>query len=691
MAEKGWTSQVAAAAGVAAGTGAAQLGLGYGLGVVEWSAVPSDDSVWLGSLGWATWIAASATVFGAVIASRLGRANGPWRFALAVSAAVGALLTVALIALPARSAVRTDTFSPQTIAGGYAVIGVLLGLIIAYWAVVSRAVAANLIATAAWLWALAVAAVVTTIFWHRPSATYLSSWQFFSPDTADNRYGTISWPSALLTLLAALIVGIIGVLPAVGRGDLGVGAASSGAVGPLLVAGAFFVLGPQLTGASGPLQSAFLIAPYAVLAGLAGSALMVAIGQRRAGRRESAVAVSTGPQRPDAEGGRKRSARNSESQSSGADSAGAVSARAGNPSAAASSGASAAPTGTSSGRNSGSETKKAAGKNAGDTQPAPAGPAAISATSGDDAEPHPRKSFMDRFRRRKTGADQPTAEQPVIVTGRAKAPSSATSEAPRPTDTTPAMSGTDPSDRAAAPGGRRADSARSDAGPGTAASSGAISAGSKQSGAAPASSGRSGAASAGGGQSGPASAGGGRSGGSASPAAVRAAGARPAASSPAGRSDGRSTVAPPPTSPPVAKINEPLSSGKPPAPRKAPARSSGNSAPSPADAANSDKSPTPRKTAAKSTKATVPAARTAPARPSSASANKPPATGRTPAKPAAAPRRADDSDTAELPIQPQKAVAGERAEVLKRHPADEVDTVELPLHDPKRRSGTDEG
>jgi hypothetical protein len=687
MAEKGWTSQVAAAAGVAAGTGAAQLGLGYGLGVVEWPAVPSDDSVWLGSLGWATWIAASATVFGAVIASRLGRANGPWRFALAVSAAVGALLTVALIALPARSAVRTDTFSPQTIAGGYAVIGVLLGLIIAYWAVVSRAVAANLIATAAWLWALAVAAVVTTIFWHRPSATYLSSWQFFSPDTADNRYGTISWPSALLTLLAALIVGIIGVLPAVGRGDLGVGAASSGAVGPLLVAGAFFVLGPQLSGASGPLQSAFLIAPYAVLAGLAGSALMVAIGQRRAGRRESAVVVSPGPQGLAAEGDRKRSARNSESQSSGADSAGAVSARAGKPAAGAPSGASAAPTGTSSGRNPGSETKKAAGKNDGDTQSAPAAPAAISATSGDDAEPHPRKSFMDRFRRRKTGADQPTAEQPAIVTGRAKAPSSATSDAPRPAAAIPAVSEGDRSGRAAGLGGRLADSARSDEGAAhsgaradTSANSGAISAGGGRSAAAPASGERSGA--------GPG--GTGRSGGSASPAAVQAAGARPTASSPAGRSDGRSTVAPPPTSPPVAKINEPQPTGKPPAPRKATARSGGNPAPSPADAANSDKNPTPRKAAAKSTKAAVPAARTAPARPSSAPANKPPATGRTPQKPAAPPRRADDSDTAELPIQPQQAVAGERAEALKRHPADEADTAELPLHDPKRRSGTDQ-
>ena len=69
---------MAAAAGVAAGTGAAQLGLGYGLGVVVWPVVPTaDDSVWLGSLGWATWIAASSTVFGAVIAGRLRRPAAP--------------------------------------------------------------------------------------------------------------------------------------------------------------------------------------------------------------------------------------------------------------------------------------------------------------------------------------------------------------------------------------------------------------------------------------------------------------------------------------------------------------------------------------------------------------------------------------------------------------------------------------
>ncbi|MGX6605432.1 hypothetical protein ACWKSP_25360 [Micromonosporaceae bacterium Da 78-11] len=203
-------------------------------------------------------------------------------------------MAVALIALPARLAERTDTFSAEVIAGGYAVIGLLLGLVVAYWAVVSRPVATNLIATAVWLWALAIAAVVVELTLHRSSATYLTSWQF-AESGSDHRYGTIYWPSAVLTLGAALLIGIIAAVPAVRRGNLGVGAATSGAVGPLLVAAAFFVLAPQLTGALGPLESAYLTAPYAVISGLAGSALTVAVGQAAANRRARRAALRAEP------------------------------------------------------------------------------------------------------------------------------------------------------------------------------------------------------------------------------------------------------------------------------------------------------------------------------------------------------------------------------------------------------------
>jgi hypothetical protein len=521
MAEKGWTAQVATAAGVAAGTGAAQLGLGYGLGVVVWPAVATaDDSVWLGCLGWATWIAANATVFGAVIAGRIGRtAGGPWRLALAASAAVGALLTVALIALPARAVIRVDTYSPQMIAAGYAVVGVLLGLLVAYWAVVSRPVAANLIATAAWLWTLAVAAVMSSVFWHRPSATYLSSWQFAAPDSLDGMFGTIYWPSALLSLLAALIIGVIGTVPAVRRGDFGVGAASSGAVGPLLVAAAFFVLAPQLKGTLGPLESAYLIAPYGVLAGLGGSALTVAIGRGRAARR----AARTGPRAIGSGGGGPAAARSTP-------------------------------------------------EGAGAAVPAPR-PSGRTATTDPTTAPAPpdertRPSLLGRLRRSSAARDG-DGDRSGVVTGRAKAP--------------------------AAPAQRSAATAQEKpAGPGRA----------KR--------GRAGSA-----KPGPETPPPSVTGPSPSPGkpSVDQA-ARPAAAP--GRSDGRSTVAPPPTAPQVAMINPPRSSESPsePAKRASEAPKPGvKSTPGPANEASSDKTPPAGKTPAKPTKSTAgPASRKAPAK-----------------------------------------------------------------------------
>ena len=79
MARQGWGVSIATAIGVAAGAGAAQLGFGYGLGVITWT--PTDagatDTAWADGLAWATWLAASSTVLGAVCAQRLHQRNTP--------------------------------------------------------------------------------------------------------------------------------------------------------------------------------------------------------------------------------------------------------------------------------------------------------------------------------------------------------------------------------------------------------------------------------------------------------------------------------------------------------------------------------------------------------------------------------------------------------------------------------------
>ena len=117
------------AVGVAAGVGAAQLGFGYGLGIINWAPVDTGaiEPSWFASLAWATWIAAVSTVAGAVCAQRLhergadAEAGGTLhRVTLAVAGAVGALITVLLVAVPSRAASVPDTFSPQTVAAGYA-------------------------------------------------------------------------------------------------------------------------------------------------------------------------------------------------------------------------------------------------------------------------------------------------------------------------------------------------------------------------------------------------------------------------------------------------------------------------------------------------------------------------------------------------------------------------------------------
>src|SRR5207244_3785908 len=83
-----------------------------------------------------------------------------WRLVLALTAAVGGLLTVALVAVPARAAHRPGALAPQMFAGGYAVVGVVVGVLVAIAALSARAIAANTVLTMAYVWALATGSVI---------------------------------------------------------------------------------------------------------------------------------------------------------------------------------------------------------------------------------------------------------------------------------------------------------------------------------------------------------------------------------------------------------------------------------------------------------------------------------------------------------------------------------------------------
>ena len=76
------------------------------------------------------------------------------------------------------------------------------------------------------------------------------------------------------------MIGALAARSAARRPAARVGAAISGMVGPLLAAAAYFLAAPRLVGIRAEQVSAHLMAPYAVVAGLAGSALVAAIAQR---------------------------------------------------------------------------------------------------------------------------------------------------------------------------------------------------------------------------------------------------------------------------------------------------------------------------------------------------------------------------------------------------------------------------
>jgi hypothetical protein len=317
MSARRWVTSITAAIGIGAGAAAAQVGIGYGLGIIAWpeQAGGAGENAWGTSLAWATWIAATSAAVGAVCANRLdtgrlstmeiqatvrGRvATSLRRGVLSLSAAIGALMTIPLVALPARAVDHPSTSVPETIAGGYALVGVVLGLVIALGALAARAIAANMLASVGWFWLLAVATVVEGVTAGRGGATtQLAVWQFTAPGP---EVSTINVWQALFTLGSALVIGVLAALPAARRGDAALGVAVSGAVGPLLVAAVYLLVAPTLTEVSSREISAYLVAPYAAIAGLAGSVAVAGLGPRLARRpagQDSARMPSPEQQRP---------------------------------------------------------------------------------------------------------------------------------------------------------------------------------------------------------------------------------------------------------------------------------------------------------------------------------------------------------------------------------------------------------
>ncbi|MEV0651208.1 hypothetical protein AB0I28_38740 [Phytomonospora sp. NPDC050363] len=274
MARNAWGTAVVTAFGTAAVIGTAQLGVAYGLTMMDWR----DDTagIWSTNMAWTTWLAAVSTVLGALAANVVAAAKEAQtvvvRLSSALAAGLGAGLIAPLVALPARDSAQAAVSGTPFLAVG---IGIAAGLALALIAMAAPPVAWSMYASTALVWLLALLSVAVPVG-DKDLPVQLGVWGTWADMTG--ALGKRGFALAPPLLIGSLLIGVIVALIASWNGQGQGVAAASGVVGPLLVTVAYLVAGPG-TGTTVDSLSAFLVGPYAAIVGLIGS-LVVALLRR---------------------------------------------------------------------------------------------------------------------------------------------------------------------------------------------------------------------------------------------------------------------------------------------------------------------------------------------------------------------------------------------------------------------------
>ncbi|MBO4204720.1 hypothetical protein [Micromonospora echinofusca] len=262
MAHRSWGRPLPVAFAVALLTGSAQLGVGYGLGLLRLpprlTGLTTDQ--WATQLTWAAWVALVATVTGALVGGRRATGAGPDRvddptgadpdrpaptgrtdrgrrvarqLLGCAMAAVGALVVLPFAAFPAR-AVSVGALGPVAAVGLAVGVAVAFGMLVAVAALHFRPVRRNVLLLTAVLWVLAVAAVVPALGPTDP----LPQVRLGAPGPG------LAWlPDPLVVPILALLAGILVGLLARREGDRSLWAGGAGAVGPAMYAVSQLVAG----------------------------------------------------------------------------------------------------------------------------------------------------------------------------------------------------------------------------------------------------------------------------------------------------------------------------------------------------------------------------------------------------------------------------------------------------------------
>jgi hypothetical protein len=302
MALRTWSRVLLTALGAAALTGAGQLGVAYGLGLVRFARTfgPGAENQWNAQLAWVSWFAMVAAIAGAVTAAGVTRRHdyqpgAGARIALALLSGVGAAVVVPLSMQPARSAqLTTQPVNPDLIVGLAAGLGAVAGLLAAIAILGLRTFTWSVATISTLIWIAALVSVVP----HLGSKDAVPTVRLGILE--DVTHAGNRWVETLGMPVVALLVGAVVAGIARWRQHTPLAAAISGLAGPAPLALAYLIAGPGLNSNQTDQVAPYLGALIAVPAGLLGSLLVVVV-RRPAGAAKPAseAAGSAQPDQPE--------------------------------------------------------------------------------------------------------------------------------------------------------------------------------------------------------------------------------------------------------------------------------------------------------------------------------------------------------------------------------------------------------
>jgi type IV secretory pathway TrbD component len=272
MALRTWSRVLLTALGAAALTGAGQLGVAYGLGIVRFARTfgPGTENQWNAQLAWVGWFAMVAAIAGAVTAAAV----------------------VPLSMQPARAAqLTTQSVNPALIVGLAAGLGAVAGLLAAIAILGLRTFTWSVATIGTLVWITALVSVAPHVG-PKDTVPTIRLGVLENAVQAGNRWiETLGMPVAAL-LVGAAVAGI-----ARWRQYPPLAAAISGLAGPATLALAYLVAGPGPNSNQTDQVAPYLGALIAVPAGLLGSLLVVVA--RRPIMAPKPATEADGAQQPD--------------------------------------------------------------------------------------------------------------------------------------------------------------------------------------------------------------------------------------------------------------------------------------------------------------------------------------------------------------------------------------------------------